>query len=195
MTTGLVYAFTGEGKGKTSAALGVAVRAALIDQKVVWISFYKGKDWDLAEKHLPDMLPHLTMHFAGKGFMIAEAKEKKAKSGVGYAKIAGEHVVIDTATDDEHLQAARAGLELAGNALSQKPFLLILDEILNAVSEGLIREKDLLSLIEKRGQTHIVLTGRGVTENIIRASDLVTECTKIKHPYDSGKLAIRGLDY
>lgn len=193
--TGLIYVFTGEGKGKTSAALGVATRAALIGERVVWISFYKGKDWDLSEKHLPEKLPNLKMHFAGKGFMILESKEKKTKSGVGYARIAGERVVIDKASDKEHKEAAEHGLELAIKALGDKPFLVVLDEILNAVSEGLVEEQAVLNLLRERRETHFVLTGRGLTKGIEKVADLVTECNKIKHPYDEGKLAVRGLDF
>lgn len=195
--TGLVYAFTGEGKGKTSAALGVATRAALIGEKVIWISFYKGKDWDLAEKHLPAKLPNLEMHFVGRGFMIAESKEQKTKSGVGYAKIAGERVVVDKASDDEHKMAAEAGLTLARENLVKKPFLLVLDEVLNAVAERLLRSEGVVELLSNRGETHIVLTGRGgePTRRVLERADLVTECKKVKHPYDKGQLAVRGLDY
>lgn len=196
MTDGLIYVFTGEGKGKTSAALGVATRAALISQKVVWISFYKGKDWDLAEKNLPEKLENLEMHFVGHGFMIPEAKEQKAASGVGYAKVAGGRgVVIDKATDDEHIAAARNGLKVAGEKLAEKPFLLVLDEVLNAVSDGLLVESDVATLLEQKGDSHIVMTGRGLTDGLKEVADLVTECRKIKHPYDEGKLAVRGLDF
>lgn len=193
--SGLVYVFTGEGKGKTSAAIGVAVRAALVDEEVVWVSFYKGKDWDLAEKHLPEKISHLEMHFTGKGFMIAADKEKKAKSGVGFAKIASEHIVIDKATDAEHKQAAQAGLLLAEEKLKGKPFLLVLDEILNAIAEGLVEEARLIELLTERGDTHVILTGRGLSQRMSEAADLVTECRKVKHPYDLGKLAVRGLDF
>jgi cob(I)alamin adenosyltransferase len=195
MGNGLIYIFTGDGKGKTSAALGVATRAALIGEKVVWISFYKGKDWDLAEKHLPDKLSNLSMYFVGRGFRIPDASEQKSKSGVGFAKIAGNHVVIDKATDDEHVQAIYDGLKLAEAKLGEKPFLIVLDEIINAVSEGLVDKDYVIDLLKKRRLTHIVMTGRGAPQSLIDIADLVTECRKIKHPYDAGTLAVRGLDF
>ncbi len=194
MSKGLVYVFTGEGKGKTSAALGVATRAALIGKKVVWISFYKGKDWDLAEKGLPDKFPNLEMHWIGRGFMIQDSRFMKGNAKI--AKVAGGRgVVVDTASESEHKSAAEEGLTLAESKLAEKPWLLVLDEVMNAIAEGLLEEKQVLELLNERGETHLVLTGRGATEQIIKMADLVTECKKIKHPYDTGKLAVRGLDF
>ena len=120
MSKGLVYVFTGEGKGKTSAALGIATRAALVDEKVVWISFYKGKDWDLAEKHLPEKISKIEMHFVGKGFWI-----EKPEVVVNEVKIAsvGQNKVVDTASEEEHVKAAEEGLSLAEGKLPEKPFL------------------------------------------------------------------------
>jgi cob(I)alamin adenosyltransferase len=190
---GLVYVFTGEGKGKTSAALGVTVRAALIGKNICWISFYKGKDWDLAEKHLPDYLLPVEMHWVGKGFHIE--KPEKMIRDVKIASVV-RNKVIDTATDSEHVAAAEAGLALARQKLvSGQYWLVVLDEVLNAVDDGLLSEKSLLEVLEQRQGNHVILTGRGVTDAIIQAADLVTECKKLKHPYDQGKLAIRGLDY
>ena len=70
MNTGLVYVFTGEGKGKTSAALGVATRSLLNGEKVSWVAFYKQESWGLAEAKMRDKFSNLDMSFIGKGFRI-----------------------------------------------------------------------------------------------------------------------------
>lgn len=200
-TNGLIYVFTGEGKGKTSAALGVATRALLIGEKVVWVAFYKGSDWELAEKKLVEKFPNLEMHFTGKGFKISESASQRVSKSVKMAKVAGgAGVVVDSASESEHVQAARQGLELVRQKLADKPFLLVMDEVLNAVSEGLLESSAVMEVLSQRGNTHIVMTGRGgpagsLPEGILEMADLVSECKKIKHPYDSGKLAVRGLDF
>lgn len=193
MNAGLVYVFTGEGKGKTSAALGVATRSLLLDKQVVWIAFYKQSSWGLAEAKLSEKFSNLDMTFAGKGFRITKPEQTKGK--VKLATVGGSAKVVDTASEAEHVTAASDALMLAREKLETKPFLLVLDEVLNAVDEGLLPETAVLEVLEGRGETHIVLTGRGVTSKVIAAADLVTECKKIKHPYDEGKLAVQGLDY
>lgn len=196
MNSGLVYVFTGEGKGKTSAALGVATRSLLNGEKVSWVAFYKQETWGLSESKLRDKFPNLEMQFVGKGFRIGESAGQRISKSVKIAKVAeGAGVVVDSASEAEHKAAAESGLRLAANSLQQKPFLLVMDEVLNAMSEGLVESHRVLELLSRRGETHIILTGRGVTQEIVEVADLVTECKKIKHPYDQGKLAVRGLDF
>jgi cob(I)alamin adenosyltransferase len=103
--------------------------------------------------------------------------------------------VVDTASEDEHVEAAEDGLRLAADSLLKQPFLLVMDEVLNAVSEGLVESKRVIELLGNRGDTHIILTGRGASGEMVQMVDLVTECKKVKHPYDEGKLAVRGLDF
>lgn len=197
--TSLVYVFTGEGKGKTSAALGVAVRSLLNNEKVVWISFYKQESWGLSESKLKEKFENLEMIFTGKGFRITNFDKKLMRDGkeLKLATVGDGAKVVDTASEDEHKLAAGMGLEIAVKSLEKKPFLLVMDEVLNAVDEGLISEKELFEVMAKRGETHVVLTGRLGTksETILAEADLMTECKKIKHPYDLGKLAVKGLDY
>ena len=197
--SGLVYVFTGEGKGKTSAALGVATRSLLNGEKVVWIAFYKQESWGLSESKLKDKFENLEMIFTGKGFRIIKPLHQSSIKPLKIAKVGDKgHVVVDTATEDEHKLAASMGLQMAAKSLQEKPFLLVMDEVLNAVDEGLIAEKELLEVMDIRGETHMVLTGRVGAEParmILAGADLVTECKKIKHPYDLGKLAVKGLDF
>lgn len=200
MNSGLVYAFTGEGKGKTSAALGVATRSLLNGDKVVWVAFYKQESWGLSEVKLKEKFPNLEMLFVGKGFRIIKPLHQSTIKPLKIAKVGDKgNVVVDTASEDEHVQAAKDGLELVKQVLQRTDlcFLLVMDEVLNAVSEGLLDEKDVLETIKLRGETHIVLTGRSgePTRRLLESCDLVTECKKIKHPYDLGKLAVKGLDY
>lgn len=200
---GLVYAFTGEGKGKTSAALGVATRSLLNGEKVVWIAFFKQESWGLSEVKLKDNFPNLEMHFTGKGFRIIKPLHQSMNKPLKIAKVGDKgNVVVDTASEGEHKQAAKKGLEMVREKLqsSEPCFLLVMDEVLNAVDEGLISEKELLEVIARRGETHIVITGRTgpsgrLPEGLMKQMDLITECRKIKHPYDLGKLAVKGLDF
>lgn len=184
--SGLIYIFTGEGKGKTSAAIGVATRALLLEKKVIWVAFYKQESWGLAEAKLKDRFSNLEMMFSGKGFKIGEKTAPVGTKG---------HVVVDSASEEEHQAAAEDGLWRAENALQQKPFLLVMDEVMNAVSEGLLESKQVREILSKRGESHVILTGRGASEELIKIADLVTECRKIKHPYDQGNLAVQGLDF
>jgi len=73
--------------------------------------------------------------------------------------------------------------------------LVILDEVVNAISEGLLEEEEVLEVLGFRGKAHMVLTGRGVSKKLEEMADLVTECRKVKHPYDRGVVAMKGLDY
>ena len=153
--SGLVYVFTGDGKGKTSAALGVATRSLLIEKKVVWIAFYKQESWGLAEAKLRGKFENLEMVFGGKGFRISNFDKKIMKAGkeLKLATVGDGAKVVDTASEEEHQLAAKLNLELAKEKLKEKPFLLVLDEVLNAVNEGLLESKQVTELLNSRGDT------------------------------------------
>lgn len=195
--SGMIYVFTGEGKGKTSAALGVATRSLLLEKKVVWVAFYKQESWGLAEAKLKDKFKNLEMIFGGRGFRISNFDKKIMKEGkeLKLATVGNGAKVVDTASEEEHQQAAAKSLEMVNKHLQEIPFLLVMDEVLNAVNEGLIEVEQLIKVLGNRGETHVVLTGRGLPKEIEGVADLVTECKKIKHPYDTGKLAVSGLDF
>ncbi|MBU1085506.1 MAG: cob(I)yrinic acid a,c-diamide adenosyltransferase [Candidatus Beckwithbacteria bacterium] len=170
MKQGLVYVFTGDGKGKTSAALGIAVRAVCNKMKVGWVSWYK-------EEVLP----------SGS---VLEGRVEMYVIGKGFYKLPG-----DKATPEEHKQAAKEALKKA-EELIKRVDVLVMDEVVKAVADGLIEEKEVMRVLKNRGKTHVVLTGRGVTgSGLVTQADLVTECKKIKHPFDKGVKAVKGLDY
>jgi len=170
---GLVYVFTGDGKGKTSAAFWTGVRAALRGMKVAVIQWYKEARWPTAEQEIGQKIENFKVYLMGKGFY---------------------QLPTDHATPSEHKKAAQEALDLA-KELMGKVDVLILDEVSNAVKDRLIDLIDLIDLISKRGKTHVILTGRGAHPKIIAMADLVTEMKKIKHPFDRGKMAVKGLDY
>lgn len=176
---GLVYVFTGEGKGKTSAALGVVIRAVCNDMKAGWVSWYKEESWSISERKLPSILKtkNLEMHFIGKGFY---------------------KLPTDKVTPGEHKKAAVIALEKAEELMSRVD-VLILDEVVKAVADGLILEREVVRIVNKRGKTHLILTGRGATKGallkLLKEADLVTECKKVKHPFDKGIKAVKGLDF
>ena len=191
MQSGLVYVFTGEGKGKTSAAVGTAVRAVAVGMKVAWVAWYKQASWKLAEIETLKKLG-VDVYLLGKGFHINKIKNRKSK--IKTADIAAGAKVVDAASDEEHAQAAEAALNKA-EELVKSADLLIMDEVNNAIADKLIQVSQVLQVLQGRKNTHIILTGRDAHSEIIEAADLVTEMKKIKHPYDAGRLAVRGLDF
>ena len=178
---GLTIVYTGDGKGKTSAALGAAMRALGHGWRVLIIQFFKG-DWpvvygevELAKKLYPQ-------------FEVLQL-------GRGFVKIMG-----DKKPFEEHVEAAKAALTLTRERmLSGKYDLIILDEVIYALGYldfKLIDLADVLQIIrEKPLQTHLILTGRNAPPEIIEAADLVTEMREIKHPMKKGIPAQQGIDY
>ena len=209
--TGLIYIFTGDGKGKTSAGLGTAVRAVGNNMKVAWVAWYKESAWGISEYALSQYLPEdkFQMHLLGRGFHIKSGSKEAGKQGskevikvvenslgdtIKVADIEGGQKVVDDSSDLEHELAAQAALDKATELIS-KVDVLVLDEICNAMDDGLVEVQKVLDLLAKRGACHVVLTGRNVKPELIEAADLVSRVEKVKHPYDYGKLAVKGLDY
>lgn len=171
----LVIVYTGNGKGKTTAALGMALRAVAYNYKVCMIQFIKGS-WQYGEmKSYERLKPEFEMIITGKGF-------------VG--------IVDDNKPIDEHKAAAKYALEISSEkVLSGKYNIVILDEINYAIKLNLINKGEVIDLIKKRGNTNLVLTGNYTIPEIIELADLVTEMKEIKHPYKQGITAQKGIDY
>ena len=174
-TRGLLLVLTGNGKGKTTAALGTAVRAAGYGYKVAIIQFIKGT-WHYGELDALKRLPQIELH----------------RSGAGFYKIMG-----DDLPEEVHREAAAEGLALARQKLTSGRYrLVILDEVNNAVQTGLLSLEDLLGLIDDRPhEVDLMLTGRDAAPEVVERADLVTEMKEIKHPFQQGILAKKGIDY
>ena len=175
-TRGLVIVYTGHGKGKTTAALGMCIRAAGYEKKVRIIQFIKGT-WKYGEMDGIKLLkPYVEMEQRGKGFVgIVDDKE-------------------DIST---HIRAAEEALQYSREAMeSGKYDHLILDEINVALNLNLIKLEDVIQLIkDKPEELHLILTGRDAPQELIDAADLVTEMREIKHPFQKGIMAQQGVDY
>lgn len=173
---GLVIVYTGDGKGKTTAALGMAFRAVGRGWKVLMIQFGKGS-WHYGEL---DVVKRLAPDF------------EIIPMGKGFYKILDDHY-----TEEEHRAAAQRALEFSRERMySGQHDLLILDEVNGAVAAGLLSKEDVLQFIAERpDDLTLVLTGRNATPEIIERADLVTEMREIKHPYQKGILAQKGIDY
>lgn len=173
-TKGLVLVFTGDGKGKTTAALGLALRAWGHDFKVLMLQFIKSQQ---CGEHLAAarLAPNLEIRPLGLGFINFK----------------------DAQAVDQQKRAAGLALEGVTEAmLSGQYQVLILDEILYALKYQLVELADILRLIEQKPQgLHLVLTGRAAPPEIIERADLVTEMNAIKHPYEQGIPAQKGIEF
>lgn len=178
----VVIVYTGEGKGKTTAALGLLARALGTGWKVAFTQFIK--HWDVGEhtflSHISELYgPKLAFFKGGEGFY--KAGDISAK-GVSEA---------------QHKVAAAKTYRFASAALTSGKYdLVICDEISNAVHDGLLSKKQLRDLIEKRHKsTNLCLTGRDFPADLIELADIVTEMKKVKHHFDDKFLANKGIDY
>lgn len=196
---GQILVFTGDGKGKTSAALGTVIRALGNGWKVGWVAFYKEAEWKLSEAeffaHLsPAMKNQLTFILGGKGFYIAKQPQKMS-TRVKVAPV-NDQYVVDNNEPKEHQHAANNVLQTVIQMMDSHQYqVIVLDEVCNALNDQLINLKDVLSIVQKRGSTHLILTGRNCPKPLEEVADMVTEMKKIKHPFDTGKNAIKGLDF
>jgi cob(I)alamin adenosyltransferase len=170
---GLVQVYTGNGKGKTSAAFGLALRAAGRGLKVYIIQFIKG-GFDYGELYTVDKLPNLTLKAFGRGeFITAKPPDK------------------------EDVRLAEQALQLAKQTVkSGKYDVIILDEVNVALTLKLIDLEEVLKLIQnKPNHVELVLTGRNAPVQVIDASDYVTEMREVKHPYSKGYQSRKGIEY
>jgi len=172
-TKGLVQIFTGNGKGKTSAALGTVIRALGHGLRACVIYFMKG-DYPYGEQRILSRLPNVKMaSFGQKGFVDRDHIKPEEKE---QARLA--------------LAAAREAT-LIGNY-----DLIVLDEINIAVAWKLIELDEVIKLIsDKPPHVELILTGRQADTRLIELADLVTEMVKVKHPYDKGIRTRKGFDY
>ena len=173
---GLILVYTGDGKGKTTAALGTVLRAIGYGLRVYMLQFIKGS-WHYGELDGAELLKeYFTIERMGKGFY---------------------KIVDDNLPEEEHKKAAEAAADHAIEVLqSQKYDLVILDEINVAIMTELLPVERVLDIIEAKPKNcHLILTGRGAPQEVMNAADLVTEMREIKHPYQKGKLAQKGIDF
>lgn len=172
ISRGMIQVYTGEGKGKTTAALGLALRAAGAGIKTVIIQFMKGRH--SSERDSALMLGGLVVieNFGSEDFILNDT---------------------DISTHKKHV---RAGLDRALEIFREQPCgILVLDEILSAMRFNLLSENELLDIMKAKPENmELVLTGRSATNRVIDAADLVTEMKCVKHYYNSGIKARRGIE-
>ncbi len=176
MENGLTIVYTGKGKGKTTAALGIVLRAVGYEKKVCMIQFIKGS-WHYGEMTSSKKLePEFEMITVGKGF-------------VG--------IIDDKSPKEDHKKIAKEAIKISNEKIqSGKYDIVILDEINYAVNLDLISVKDVLNLIKSKPQkVDLVLTGNYAKNEIIEIADLVTEMREIKHPFQRGIKAKKGIDF
>ena len=174
---GLTIVYTGNGKGKTTAAIGLVVRAAGNRMRVFFLQFIKGQ-WKSGEREILRGLPGVDLEVTGRGFTIDRLRDPRIPM-------------------DEHAAAAAAGWQRAKQVVRSDMYdMVVLDEILGAVRAELVPLDELLELVRTKPEhLHLVLTGRNAPPALIDASDLVSEVLPIKHPFERGIKAQRGVEF
>lgn len=177
---GLVIVYTGDGKGKTSAALGNVFRALGHGWRVLVIQFFKG-DWPVVFGEIESAKVHKNLEIL--------------QLGKGFVKIMGDNKPFS-----EHKMAADEAVKLAKEKINSGRYeLVVLDEINYAIDYldvRLVELRDVLDIIDhKPVGTHLILTGRNAKPEIIERADLVTEMKEIKHPFQKGIQAQAGIDF
>lgn len=169
----MIHIYCGDGKGKTTAAIGLAVRAAGSGRQVVLLQFFK--DGNSAEFHALGQLEHIQVIPQARsfGFIWTLSPQEKAEARDYYT-----------------------GLLHRAMALSAEAGMLVLDEAMSACSTGTIDEAELLAFLRTvPAELEVVLTGRDPSPAMLEAADYVTEMRKVKHPFDQGVPARPGIEY
>lgn len=169
---GLVLVHTGAGKGKSSSAFGVVIRALGWKQKVGVVQFIKGK-WKTGERQFFDRLGEVTWHTMGEGF------------------------TWDTQDKDRDIAAAQAAFAKGREMMESGEYdLVVMDEINIAMRYEYLSVQEVIAGLEARdARTGVILTGRDAKPELCEYADLVTEMSEVKHPFKAGIKAQRGVDY
>ena len=190
---GYVQVYTGNGKGKTTAAIGLAVRALGAGKKVLFMQFMKTRSYS-EHKILPGISPNLTLKTLGKPFfVIKEGTMPEAE----LEKWRKQAVIFPPGQPpQEYVELMQEGMALAREAVSGREYqVVILDELVVALHFGLVTWEEVKSLIEaKAPEVELVLTGRGASGELIDEADLVTEMREVKHYYTQGVMARTGIE-
>ena len=171
--TGRIHLYYGDGKGKTTAAVGQAIRAAGSGLRVLVFQFLKNNE--SSERKILEQIPNIT-----------------CLNGREPVKF------VSRMNGDEKAETRRYNNKALDEIVKFcSPFdVLVLDEALCAVQLGVLSEEKLLSFLKHKPRgLEVVLTGHAITEDLLEVADYVTQMTKIKHPYDQGKLAREGIEY
>ena len=173
LNPGLVQVYTGDGKGKTTAAIGLALRAAGRGLKVFIIQFLKG-GFDYGELRLLEQLPNIEVRAFGRGRFITSSGPSQ-----------------------EDIEEARKAMDLAREVIMGGEYdVVILDEVNVAIYFGLVSLDEVLELIRERPRhVELILTGRKAPEALIEVADLVTEMREVKHPYKRGMPPRPGIEF
>jgi len=169
----LLYLYTGEGGGKTTAALGLALRSVGHGHKVVVVQFMKGRK-DIGEYKIARILkPHYEIHqFGREGFIDLKNPSK------------------------EDRELAEKGLAFAREVAGRRPNLLILDELNLAIAVGLVKLEDVMKVLDETPEgTVVVITGRNAPKELVERADFVNEVKDVKHPFRKGVPAQEGIQY
>ncbi|MBV9601471.1 MAG: cob(I)yrinic acid a,c-diamide adenosyltransferase [Chloroflexi bacterium] len=174
---GLTLVFTGNGKGKTTAAVGLTVRAAGNRMRVFFLQFIKGQ-WKTGERDILRGLPGVDLEVTGRGFTIERLRNPNIPL-------------------EDHAAAATHGWSVAQQIVREGDYdVVVLDEILGAVNAGLVPRDELIELVRSKPPLlHLVLTGRNAPPELVEVADLVSEIQPIKHPFQRGIKAQRGIEF
>ncbi|MCA0976818.1 cob(I)yrinic acid a,c-diamide adenosyltransferase [Qipengyuania flava] len=169
---GLVLVHTGDGKGKSSSAFGVIARALGWGQKVAVVQFIKGK-WKTGEKQFFGRFPDLVDW-----------------------RVMGDGFTWDTQDRERDIEAAEKALAKAGELIASQDYaLVVLDEINIALRYDYLGSNAVIDVLEQRGKTRVILTGRDAKPDLIEYADTVSEMREVKHAFHNGIRAQQGLDF
>ncbi|MCS7181099.1 MAG: cob(I)yrinic acid a,c-diamide adenosyltransferase [bacterium] len=174
MKKGLIEVYTGDGKGKTTSAIGLALRAKSHKLNVCFIYFHKNlKKWNYKEVEI------------------------LKKNGIDVFTFAKKHPFCEKTDIEKLRKECLEGLEFIKKIFNEKKYdVVICDEILISLRDGFLKEKEIIDIMEEKPKNiELILTGRGATKKIIKKADYVSEIKKIKHPYDKGIKARKGIEY
>jgi cob(I)alamin adenosyltransferase len=169
---GLIIVYTGNGKGKTTAALGLTMRALGRELAVAVVQFIKGK-WKTGEREFCEKLPGLTFLVMGRGFTWESDDLSRDKEAAA--------------------QAWRTAAQLISDG---KHAVVVLDELTYVINYNFVALADVLQVLRSRpAHVSVVITGRNAPDELCALADLVTEMKSLKHPFEQGKKAQPGIDY